>query len=228
MQAPSPRQILTRALLLLAALVVALYAISFVKKKQRESAILADLKVITGDGSFFQQFYAEQAERTLVRAVALIAEAKSLGLDPDQFIDRSLGLEAKFFASDGDKDEPPLRTKIIRACLRTNYQNFLKLGYTGDYHTLVAMKKGELPAIPEGPDQGQKPVVVTLIDGSISPGIEKVLANLQIRPPAATGRPLTDIEVALAKQLARDLTDAQIIEEPVRDKILQTLTPAPM
>lgn len=224
MDAPSPRYILTRAFFLIATLVVVLYGISFFKKKQRESAIVAELKSIATDSSFFQQFYPEEARKTLVRAVGLIAEAKSLGMDPDKVIDRSLGIEAKFFAADTDKDEPAPRIKIIGASLRSNYQNFLKLGYAGDFQTLSSMKEGMLPSIPAGPEQGKKPIIAALIGDSASPGIEKVIANLQIRPPQSEGQPPTDVETAAAKQLARDLADARVIEEPVRDRILAKLS----
>ena len=58
--------------------------------------------------------------------------------------------------------------------------------------------------------------------------MEKVIANLEIRPPPTDAQKPTDIEVAAAKQLARDLRDARLIEEPVRDRILQGLSkPAP-
>lgn len=227
METPSPRYILSRAIFLIVALIVVLYGISFVKKKQREAAIIADLRSITSDSAFFHQFYPEEARKTLVRAIGLIAEAKELGMAPETVIDRSLGIEKKFFATDDDNDPPPIRVKIISASLRGNYENFRKLGFTPDFQTLRLMKTGELPAIPSGPQEGKQPVVATLIKPEVSPGIEQVLANLQIRPPEATDRPMTDIDVAAAKQLARDLADANVIEDSVRDRILLTLSPPP-
>ena len=85
------------------------------------------------------------------------------------------------------------------------------------------MKKGDLPAIPVGPEAGKKPVVASLIDPAISPGIDKVIANLEIRPPQGERSAPSDIEIAAAKQLARDLGDAKIIEEPARDRIIDKL-----
>ena len=59
-------------------------------------------------------------------------------------------------------------------------------------------------------------------------GIEKVLANFEIRPPQADGQKPTDIQIAAAKQLARDLAEARVIEEPVGKKIIDELSkPAP-
>ena len=225
MDTPSPRYIITRALFLVAALVAILYGVSFIKKYQRRSAIVAELKLITADSSFFQQFYAEDAQKTLVKAIALIAEAKDLGLSPESTIDQVLNVNHKLFDSDDEKDEPAPRVKIIGASLRANFQNFLKLGYQSDYQTLSTMKSGELPSIPGGPESGKRPVIGTLINPSLSPGIERVIANLEIRPPQSEGRPATDIEIAAAKQLARDLYAAKLIEEAARDRILEKLTP---
>lgn len=228
MEAPSPRYIITRAAFLLALLVAVLSGFSFFKKQQRQSAIIADLQSITSDSSFFKQFYAEDARKSLVRAIGLIAEANSLGVPPDKAIDRGMGIKPQFFENDAEKDEPPAREKIIRSCLRSNYENFLKLGYKPDFHTLEAMKRGELPPIPEGPQSGKTPEIANLISPVISPGMEKVLANLEIRPPQGESQKPTDIQIAAAKQLARDLSDAQLIEEPVRDRIIEGLSkPAP-
>ena len=224
MEAPSPRYILSRAFFLLAMLVVVLSCVSFYKKKQRESAILANLKSITSDSSYFQQFYAEDAQKSLVRAVALIAEAKELGIQPESLIDRALGIETKTFFSEEKPTEPTYRQQIVRTNLRANYENFIKLGYTADFHTLETMKAGSLPTIPSGPEAGKKPVIGTFISATLSPGLEKVIANLEIRPPQGDSRVLTDLEIASAKQLAFSLAEARLIEEPIRDKIIKALS----
>jgi hypothetical protein len=224
MEAPSPRYILTRAIFIIAVLVALLYGMRFVKKKQRQSAIISELKSLSSDSSFFQQFYAEDARKSLIKAIGLIAEANNIGISPEIAINRSQGIEEKYFASDLDHDEPPVKTQIITTSLRSNYENFLKLGYKADVTTLAEMKNGKLPPIPSGPGAGQQPVVATLIDASISPGIEKVMANLEIRPPQVENHVPTDIEIAAAKKLAGDLRDAAIIEEPARDKIIAKLS----
>lgn len=223
MDAPSPRYILTRAVTLIALLAAALYGFSQFKKFQRRAAIVSELQSITSDSSFFKQFYAEDARKSLVRAIGLIAESSALGQSTDKTIDLGMGIKPKFFENDAEKDEPPAREKIIRACLRGNYENFLKLGFKPDFHTIAAMKNGELPPIPEGPQSGRKPEIANLIPASASPGIEKVIANLELRPPQPDGQKPTDIQIAAAKQLARDLSEANIIEEPVRDRILDAL-----
>jgi hypothetical protein len=224
MESPSPRYILTRAIFLITAIFVILSGFNFFKKKQRQNAIIAELKSISSDSSFFKQFYPEDAQKALVRAVALIAEANQLGIPPEKAIDRGLGIEDVFFNSNTNPYEPTPREKIIRSSLGSNYENFLKLGYKADFHTLESMKTGSLPSLADGPTAGKKPVIANLIDPSISPGIDKVIANLEIRPPQIESRAPSDIEIAAAKQLARDLADAKIIEESVRDRIIAKLS----
>jgi hypothetical protein len=219
----SPRYIITRAAFLIALLVAALYGYGFIKKHQRKSAIHAELRSITSDSSYFQQFYVEDARKSLVRAIGLIAEAGTLGEEPGVTIDRGLGIEPRFFSVDADREDPPVREKIIRASLRNNYENFLKLGYKPDFHTLQALKSGELPPIPSGPQSGRKPVIATLIPPEVSPGMEKVIANLEIRPPQAEDRKPTDIELAAARALARELDNAGIIEGAAAERILKGL-----
>jgi hypothetical protein len=222
MEAPSPSYILSRAVFIIVLLIGGLFAYGFVKKERRKAAITSELQTITTDSSFFQQFYADSARKTLVRAVGLIAEANTLGVPPDKAIDRGMGIKEEFFENDAEEDEPPVREKIIRSCLRWNYDNFLKLGYTADFHTLDEMREGNLPPIPSGPHSGRKAVVASLIDPALSPGLDKVVANLEIRPPDGAEKP-TEIQIAAAKRFARDLAQAQIIEEPVRDRIIEAL-----
>lgn len=227
MEAPSPRYILTRAAFIIALVVVVLYGISFFKRYQRHANIVAELKLISSDSSFFKQFYPEDARKSLIRAVALVAEANELGKAPDDTIDRALGVEKKYFNTDGDNAEPPPREKLIRQSLRSNYENFLKIGYKPDFHTLAAMKEGALPGLPSGPDTGKKAVIANIIDPALSPGIDTVIANLEIRPPQLENRARTDVEAALAKQLVRDLAYAQVIEESVSERILENLSNPP-
>ena len=228
MEALSPRYILTRAAFLICAVIALLYGMKFVKKWQRQNAIIAELRSLSSDSSFFHQFYAEDAQKSLIRAIGLIAEANQLGTPPEIAIKKSQGIDTKLFASDEERNEPPLKVQIVTASLRSNYENFLKLGYKADVLTLREMGSGKLPPIPNGPESGKRPVVATLIDASVSPGIEKVIANLEIRPPQGDKHVPTDIEIAAAKRLANDLSDAKLIEEPVRDKILKALSePAP-
>lgn len=222
---PSIRYIITRAISVIAVIIALIYGFGIFKKHQRKSAVIADLRIICGESSYFQQFSNEDAQKTLIRAIGLIADADSLGLSPDDAIKSGLGQNREWFVSETDVEDTPLAQQIIRSSLRANYDNFVKLGFTTDFNTIKAMKSGELPMISSGPLAGRKPIIKTLIPPEASPGIEKVLANLELAPPGSEAAPLTDIQLAAAKQLARDLAAARLIEQPVRDRILEFLTP---
>ncbi len=227
METPSPQYILTRAAGLLVLLVVVAITYKFVKQRQRESVIIAELAAITTESSFFQQFYAEDARKSLIRAVGLIAEASSLGVAPNDAISRSLGIKPQMFTDDARHDEPPLRERIIRTCLRDNYVNFLKLGFKPDFYALDAMRQGKLPPIPSGPQSGHTPVISYFINPAVSPGMDRVIANLEIRPPASDDDKPSVVQLASAKQLARDLTEAKIIDDRTCENILEALGQKP-
>lgn len=219
------RYILTRAVTAILLIVAILYGIGMFKKKQRKDAIITDLKSVCSDSSFFGQFHAEDARKALVKGVGLIAEAKQLGMDPEEAIDGGLGIEEKYFAMDEDRKAPPIRESIIRSSLRSNYENFLKLGYTPDFHTLGGMREGELPPVRTGPSAGSRAEIGTIIDPALSPGLDRVVANLEIRPPKKPGTPMTDVEIATAKRLAKDLSEAGVIEREAAERITESLTP---
>ena len=141
--------------------------------------------------------------------------------------DGGLGIKDKYFAVDEDEEGPPIKESIIRRCLRANYENFLKLGYTPDFHTLQGMKTGELPPVRTGPSVGSRAEIGTISDAALSPGLDRVVANLEIRPPRKSGSAMNDVEIAAAKQLAKDLSDAGVIETAAADRIIESLTPKP-
>lgn len=221
---PSVRYILSRALLLIGLLVALLYGFGLFKKHQRKSAIVAELSQICGESSFFRQFSADEARKTMIRAIGLLAEAESLGMTPAESIDAGLGIKTEWFENELKEDDTPMMEKIIRSSLRANYDNFIKLGFKPDFGAIQPMKEGQLPAIPSGTFAGRKPVIKTLIPAEASQGMDKVLANLELSPPDSLDKPDTDIQIAAAKQLARDLSDAGLIEQPARDRIIDHLT----
>jgi hypothetical protein len=222
----SIRYIITRAISIIALLVALIYGYGYFKKHQRKSAVIADLQTICGESSYFRQFSFEDAQKTLIRAMGLIAEADSLGMSPDDAIKGGLGQKREWFVNELDPDDTPPAQLIIRSSLRANYDNFIKLGFKTDFNTIKAMKDGQLPLISSGSLGGRKPIIKTLIPAEASPGIEKVLANLELAPPGSEETPLTDIQLAAAKQLARDLYNARLIEDPVRERIIAHLSSA--
>lgn len=221
---PSIRYIITRAISVIALLVALIYGYGFFKKHQRKTAVIAELQTICGESSYFQQFSQEDAKKTLVRAIGLMAEADSLGMSTNDTIKSGLGQKREWFVNELDADDTPPAQQIISSSLRGNYDNFIKLGFKADFNTIKAMKNGELPFIPTGTLAGRKPIIKTLIPAAASPGIEKVIANLELAPPGSEETPLSDIQIASAKKLARDLANAHLVEQAVRDRILEFLS----
>ncbi len=219
----SPRYIITRAITIILLIVAVLYAVSFVKKTQRKNAIVSELKSISSESSFFRQFSASDAKKSLVRGVGLIAEAKGLGMEPETVIERGLGIEKKYFASDDDRDRPTSKQALIGATLRSNYENFRKVGYEADFHTLQSLRKGDLPPVRKGPRAGSRAEVVPIIDPTLSPGLDAVIANLEIRPKKSGDAKPTDVENAIAKRLAKDLEQAGVIDKEVSERIIAAL-----
>jgi hypothetical protein len=220
------REIISRAFLLIAVGVALLYGFGLFKKHQRKSAIAAQLNLICGDSSFFQQFSREEANKTLIRAIGLLAEADSIGVNADKAIDAAFGIKTDWFTNEHKEDDVPMREKIIRASLRGNYENFIKLGYNPTPAEIRSIKDGLMPPIPSGPHAGRNPVIQSLIPSKASPGMEKVIANLELSPPDALDKPKTDIQIAAAKQLARNLAEAGLIERSASERILTHLTPS--
>lgn len=224
METPSPAYILSRAAFVILLGVAVLFGVSFIKKKKRQEALFNELRSLTSDSKFFQQFYAEDARKSLIRALGIIAEAETTGVPIETSLDRAFGVTKDYFKNEFEERDIPAKERIIRVCLSTNRDNLVKLGYPNDFQTINALKSGELPAISGGPHAGEKPEVAMLIDPAISPGLEKVIANLEIRPPRPKNQKPTDIEVAAAKQLARDLAEAGVIEDAVKERIIAEIT----
>ncbi len=217
------RLIITRTIFVIVLIVAGLYALSYFKKKGRQDDIVEELKSLSSESSFFGQFTGVEARRTMVRAVGLIAEANNLGLAPEETIERGLGLEKATFEMDSKDDKATERQKLIRKTLRLNYENFRKLGYKADFQTLESMRMGELPTIQDGARAGKKAVVGVVIDERLSPGMDCVLANLEIRPAEEVRGVTTDVEIAAARALVVDLATANVIDRVAEQRILKDL-----
>jgi hypothetical protein len=224
MHEPDPLRILSRAAMVIAVVVALILGNGYLKKRKHLAAIAGELRAIAADSSFFRQFYPEDARKALLRAVGLIAEADALGVDPLDSVDRAIGGDAGDFSL-GMRVKRPSdpRQDLVRNALLGNHNHLLKLGYSFDAATIKSLKEGVLPPIPSGPHRGQRPELVMLIPPELSPGIDRVMANLEIRPPRDGLTPRTDTEVALAKQLAHDLAMAGVIEDAALERILAGL-----
>lgn len=220
------RYVISRAVTSILLIIAVLYGFGMFKKKQRKDKLFADLKSVCSDSSYFRQFDPVDAQKTLIKGVGLVAEAKLMGIDPNDAISRGLGIEEKYFMLDEEKkNEEPIRERIIRNSLRSNYENLIKVGYTPDFHTLGALKNGELPPVRNGPSAGSRAEIGMIIDPTLSPGLNLIVANLEIRPPKKPGTPMTDVEITAAKELAKDLSSAKILEKEATTRIIEHYTP---
>jgi hypothetical protein len=224
MSSPNPVTLLIRAAWVIVLIVALLFGSRIWKNHQRRDAIVAEMKSIATESSYFHQFNAQDARKTLLRAIGLMHEAARLDLPHEELIDLAFGFKSELFEADDSGEEYSSTQTLIRQNLILNYVNFTKLGYTGDMRTINAFKNGEIPHITSGTFQGKRAEIRPIIDPALSPGMEKILPNLHLAPTQETNTPHTDLEVANAKRLARDLALAGVIEDPVRDRIIQALS----
>ena len=174
------------------------------------------------DSVDYHQFYAADANRTLLRAMHLIHQAEQRGQDPSEFLNKVLGVpgDSWFERSENVRSLPSRTESLADETLRANYEHCRKLGLLDNADALDDLADGELPVICTGPATGQRVVISTVIDPELSPGIEKVLANLEITPPKEPSLNLGDVEIAAARRLARDLQNAGVIEQQALKRIL--------
>lgn len=219
---PHITDILRYSLLVLVVVVAALFGMSFLRKHREHKAVVGELRSITSDSSFYRQFYADDARRTLLRAMFLLRQGEKTGDDPAVLLDEALGVRAHspFDRSEELKEELTAAQRLAVARLLANYEHCRKLGLLDDEDALAELGVGELPRIRSGPGAGQPAALHTVIDPALSPGIEKVLANLEIGPPQPAGHVPGDVELTAARRLARDLEGAGIIEDSALKRIL--------
>jgi len=222
MHAPSINDILRYAVLLIIIVVVALFATSFLRKRREHKALVDEMRSVVSESSYYRQFYAADARRTLLRAMHLLHQAEQRGKDPSRFLNEVLGVAGDSWLDRTD-ERPYSRSRaegLADSTLRANYEHCRKLGLLDDADALEALAKGELPNISIGPAAGKRLTVYPIIAPELSPGIDKVLANLELGPPRDASQPLGDVEIAAARKLARDLEQADIIDAEALRRIL--------
>jgi hypothetical protein len=221
MQTPRITDILRYALILIIVIVVGLFVMSFLRKRQEHKDLVGEMRSIASDSGYYGQFYANDAQKTLLRAMHLLHVAEQKGRDPSRFLNEVFQVgDDSWLDRTGDYANSLTRSQALAdSTLRANYENCRKLGLLDNTKSLETLAKGELPIITMGPATGKRAAVYPIIDPQLSPGIEKVLANLQISPPRETAQPRGDVEIAAARQLARDLQSAGIIDPAAQQRI---------
>jgi hypothetical protein len=184
------------------------------KKFARKEVLVSEMRSLVSDSSFYRSLTAKDAQTALLRSVALIDEAKSLGLEPTLYFDQVFKRESGKSLISGEFEDYPARERLARETLMRAYQ------HAGQFQLLDKPENRELLAKGEFPEMEPKPVIACIIDPAVSPGMEKIVPNLELKPPGTPVAEPTDLEIAAAKNLATDLCSANVIEYEAEKRIL--------
>ncbi|NWK56875.1 hypothetical protein HW115_14725 [Verrucomicrobiaceae bacterium N1E253] len=211
-----------QGVLLVVVIAVALFGIKSCRKYQKQRQLVIELSNHASESAAYEQFYAESAQQNLLKAMSEIHQASLLGLTPNEVLDKVMQKEKGFFA-DEESGSVPIREKLIRDTLLSNYDHCHKLGIFDDDINLDSLAAGELPTITKGPSANETAVIRNIIDASILPGVEKLLPNLVISPPRDEKATDTDTHFAKAraKQLLQSLAEASLIEHKDYKKVME-------
>ena len=212
-----PRAVTTLKLALFAfvALVLGGFILKHIKLQKKIDKLTAEMRVLVSDTSFYRSPTVESAHSTLFKGIAMIEDAKKLGLDPINYFDTVFGHDQKGHkvGLDDEFSEFPAREKLARETLLRAYQQAEHFKFLDSPDYIESLRAGEMPPVVP------KPTVACIIDPSLSPGMEKIVANLELRSAARTPGPPNDLEVAAAKNLSSDLYSSHVIESDADSRI---------
>lgn len=191
-----------------------LFGYKHYKRYERRNQIVAELQSATSDASFYRQFKRQDAEATLLECIGLVEQARLLGLPTNELFDRVFQHKEKNEYQVDRYDSFPIRETLVRETLTAGHQAAKQLGLL-EAASLRDLGEGRIPST-----LGERPRIATLIDPSVSPGIEKIVPNLELRPASDENQPPSAIEIAAARRLTRDLASAGLIETNVELNIL--------
>ncbi len=213
---PRLADILRHTLVALILLTLALVGFKQYQRYSGKQRLIAGMRTDISDASFYRSLSAEEARRTFLRSIARIERASKLGLEPPVFFDIVFDRKDRNKLALGDDTGYPTREKLVRTSLQRAHQHARQLGLLDRSEHLYDLEAGEIPPIEP------KPVIGTLIDPALSSGLEKVIPNLELRaaPKGPDYKP-TDLETAAARELIRDLSDANLIEPAAAKRLLE-------
>lgn len=203
---------------------VALFGIKSCRKYQKKRDVVIELTSHASESSAYQQFYAADARSTLLKAMHQMYLAAELGITPTEILAEVME-ESGDLLDTQDKADLPIRQQLIRDSLLSNYDNCRKLDIFSHPNNITLLEKGELPIVRNGPATDREVFINTIIPTSAIEGIDKLIPNLLISPPPPEDEKPTKIkpnkfEVARAKQLAKSLATASLIEREAYQKII--------
>lgn len=210
---------------IIALLAICLFGVKTCRKYQKKKQVVIELTSNASESAAYEQFYQENAQQNLLKAMFQIRAGVELGMTPVELLDEVMQQEDTELFSTEEAAKLPIRKELIRDALLSNYDNCLKLGLFDNNLNLDAMSKGEIPVISKGPAEGEEIIIQQIIPAKVLPGADKLLPNLAISPPAATDnkkKPAlpTDFEIARAKRLAQQMANADLIEKSAYSKVI--------
>jgi len=220
--------ILRYAFLALIALVLVVFGMKWWGKQRTEKEIVTELRALTSPSSSFEQFNAEDTRKALFRTLYQLHLAEDkLGMPADETLDKVFKIrktDGFMGGPDPDRyDDQDPGERLVRDSLMRNFEKGNRLGIFSDSVGLEALRKGEAAQIHAGDFSGRWIEVSYIIDPAISPGIEKIVPNLVVGPPAAKDDPAlpTEFDIARAKQFASALNYAGQLEREALNRIVK-------
>ena len=189
------------------------------KRTKREAALVGEMRTLVSEASFYRAISENDARATLLRGISLLEDAKAIGLAPPDFFDVVFKKGKKDKLSMNEFEDYPSREKLARETFIRAYQHATQLGLLAGPDEIEALKEGKLPVV------SPKATIVTVIDPAVSPGLEKVVPNLEFRLADQTVETPSDVDIAAARNLATDLYSAQIIDREAEARISQHFRP---
>lgn len=203
---------------------IALFGIKSCRKYQKKRDVIVELSSFASESAAFEQFYTENAKSNLYKSMYQIHLGVQLGLTPAEILQSVMEEDEKMFSTE-KKENLPIRKALIRDALLSNYDNCVKLAVFEDSSNIESLSNGEAPIIKNGPVAGEAVTIQSIIPNYVLPGVDKLLPNMMISPPEEIAKrpkskPFNNFEIARAKNLARSLSSAGLIEQKAYKKIV--------
>ncbi|MCW1926324.1 hypothetical protein OKA05_27465 [Luteolibacter arcticus] len=195
------------------ALATFIYVSRYQKREKRKDQIVADMRGLVSEASFYRAMTEKDARTTFLRGIALLHDAKQLGEDPTVVFNRVFDDKENKSDSDDEFDDYPSREKLARETFNRAYQHAGQLGLLAGPEEVAALRQGELPGTPA------RSAIICVIDPAVAPGLEKVVPNFELRPFDNKNAAPNDTDIAAARNLASDLASSQIIDRETESKI---------
>ncbi len=222
---PPISEYIKQGVLITITLALCLFGIKTCRKFQAERKIIIELSSHASESAAYEQFYQENAQENLLKAMFYIHSGVKMSNTPAELLAEVMAADKKEWFSSEKPNKLPIRKALIHDTLLSNYDHCLKLGLFENQLNLKALSKGELPTIVNGPNQGEEALILNIIPPAALPGAEKLLPNMIISPPltkeeeAKISTP-TEFELARAKRLAQQLTTADLIAQEAYRKVI--------